>query len=162
MWRVRATPSVLRVLPVLAASLVVSTQASIVSAPGLWSTGSGVVVHGFSCSQMWGIFPDQGWNLCLLHWQADCLPLSHQGCPKGSFYLQERVVPEPAGLSARPKHPPGMRRKWSKLSILGPSSQVGGGRQGCQLADRQNCTASLQSHSAATVSASALHPHEAA
>ena len=26
-----------------------------------------------------GIFLTQGWNLCLLHWQADPLPLSHQG-----------------------------------------------------------------------------------
>ena len=26
-----------------------------------------------------GIFPDQGSNLCLLHWQAGSLPLSHQG-----------------------------------------------------------------------------------
>ena len=29
-----------------------------------------------------GIFPTQGWNLCLLqllHWQVDSLPLSHQG-----------------------------------------------------------------------------------
>ena len=25
-----------------------------------------------------GILPDQEWNLCLLHWQADFLPLSHQ------------------------------------------------------------------------------------
>ena len=24
-----------------------------------------------------GIFSTQGWNLCLLHWQADSLPLSH-------------------------------------------------------------------------------------
>ena len=28
-----------------------------------------------------GIFPTQGLNLCLLHWQADSLPLSHQGSP---------------------------------------------------------------------------------
>ena len=28
-----------------------------------------------------GIFPDQGPNPCLLHWQADSLPLSHQGSP---------------------------------------------------------------------------------
>ena len=28
-----------------------------------------------------GIFPDQGSNLCLLHWQVDSLPLSHQGRP---------------------------------------------------------------------------------
>ena len=26
-----------------------------------------------------GIFLDQGWNLCLLHWQVNSLPLSHQG-----------------------------------------------------------------------------------
>ena len=26
-----------------------------------------------------GIFPNQGSNLCLLHWQADSLSLSHQG-----------------------------------------------------------------------------------
>ena len=24
-----------------------------------------------------GIFPTQGWNQCLLHWQVDALPLSH-------------------------------------------------------------------------------------
>ena len=28
-----------------------------------------------------GIFPTQGSNLHLLHWQADSLPLSHQGSP---------------------------------------------------------------------------------
>ena len=28
-----------------------------------------------------GIFPDQGSNLCLLHWQVESLPLSHQGSP---------------------------------------------------------------------------------
>ena len=27
------------------------------------------------------IFPTQGWNLCLLHWQEDSLLLSHQGSP---------------------------------------------------------------------------------
>ena len=29
-----------------------------------------------------GIFPSQGSNPCLLHWQADSLPLSHQGRPQ--------------------------------------------------------------------------------
>ena len=29
-----------------------------------------------------GIFPTQGSNPCLLHWQVDSLPLSHQGGPK--------------------------------------------------------------------------------
>ena len=28
-----------------------------------------------------GIFPTQGLNLCLLHWQADSLLLSHWGSP---------------------------------------------------------------------------------
>ena len=46
----------------------------------LWSTGS-VVVHGLSCSSACRIFLDQGSNLCLLPWQADSLPLSHQGKP---------------------------------------------------------------------------------
>ena len=31
-----------------------------------------------SCPTACGIFPDQGLNPCLLHWQADPLPLSHQ------------------------------------------------------------------------------------
>ena len=30
-------------------------------------------------------FPDQGLNLCLLHWQADSLPLNHQGSPETSL-----------------------------------------------------------------------------
>ena len=29
------------------------------------------------------IFPTQGSNLCLLHWQADSVPLSHHGSPTG-------------------------------------------------------------------------------
>ena len=28
-----------------------------------------------------GIFPTQGLNLCLRHWQVDSLPLSHLGSP---------------------------------------------------------------------------------
>ena len=42
---------------------------------------SGVAVHRFSCPTACGIFLDQGLNLCLLHWQADSLPLSHQISP---------------------------------------------------------------------------------
>ena len=44
-------------------------------------TGSVVAVHRMSCSTARGIFPAQGLNLCLLHWQMDSLPLSHQGNP---------------------------------------------------------------------------------
>ena len=43
--------------------------------------GSVVVAHGPSCSVVCGIFPDQGSNLCSLHWQADSQPLLHQGNP---------------------------------------------------------------------------------
>ena len=43
--------------------------------------GSVVVAHGPSCSAACGIFPDQGSNLCPLHWQADSQPLCHQGSP---------------------------------------------------------------------------------
>ena len=33
-------------------------------------------LHGLSCSAACGLLPDQGLNLCLLHWQADILALS--------------------------------------------------------------------------------------
>ena len=35
-----------------------------------------------------GIFLTQGSNLCLLHWQVDSLPLSHQGRPRSSLVVQ--------------------------------------------------------------------------
>ena len=44
----------------------------------LWHTG-------LVASQHVGVFPDQGSNPCLLHWQADSLPLSHQGSPGYGF-----------------------------------------------------------------------------
>ena len=66
----------------------------------LWSTGSRahrlqqlqhvgsiVVAHGLSCSATCGIFPNQGLNLCLLHCQADCQPLDHQGSPEAKFLI---------------------------------------------------------------------------
>ena len=56
------------------------TWASVVAFPELWSIDS-VVVRGLSCSAARGIFPDQRSNLCLVHGQADSLPLSHQGSP---------------------------------------------------------------------------------
>ena len=59
----------------------------------LWNTGprvrglqelqhvGSVVMHGVSFSTACGIFPDQGLNPCLLHWQVNSLPVSHQGNP---------------------------------------------------------------------------------
>ena len=54
---------------------------SLIAAPRLESTRSVVVAHGLSCSVASGILLHQGWKPCLLHWQADSLPLSHQGSP---------------------------------------------------------------------------------
>ena len=60
-------------------------QASVVANPGLWNTGSTVVGQGPSCSLVCGIFPDKGSNLCFLYWEANSLPLSHQGSPTCNF-----------------------------------------------------------------------------
>ena len=38
-----------------------------------------------------GIFPDQGLNLCPLHWQADSYPLRHQGSPDLFFILKNLI-----------------------------------------------------------------------
>ena len=40
-----------------------------------------------------GIFPTQGPNPCLLHWQVDSLPLSHQGSPKSVCTHSHRKTP---------------------------------------------------------------------
>ena len=50
-----------------------------------WNTGSAAVVQGLSCSVECEIFPDKRSKPSLLHWQADSLPLSHQGSPQLSF-----------------------------------------------------------------------------
>ena len=46
-------------------------RAPVVVVCGLQSAGSVVVAHGLSCSAACGIFPNQGLNLCPLHWQVD-------------------------------------------------------------------------------------------
>ena len=71
----------LAVLASLVAHGLQGAQASVAVVPGLWSTGSVVVVLGLRCPEACGIFLDQGSNLCLLHQQANPLPLSHQGGP---------------------------------------------------------------------------------
>ena len=58
------------------------SQSSAVVVPRLQSTGSAVVAHGLNCCTACGVLLVQGPNLCLLHWQADSLPLSHQGNPE--------------------------------------------------------------------------------
>ena len=45
-------------------------------------------VFFFNCSMACGIFPDQGSNLCPLHWQADSQPVHHQGSPVCFFDIE--------------------------------------------------------------------------
>ena len=51
----------------------------------VWSTGSSagsvVLAQGLSCPMAYGIFPDQGSNLCPLHWPGDSYPFHQQGSP---------------------------------------------------------------------------------
>ena len=54
------------------------------------------MAHGLSYFSACGIFPDHGLNPCLLHWQAESLPLSHQGSP-GSGFLQGHFNPYGTG-----------------------------------------------------------------
>ena len=35
---------------------------------------------------LWHVFPTQGLNPCLLHWQVDSLPLNHQQSPAVEYY----------------------------------------------------------------------------
>ena len=58
----------------------------------LWSIGSAVVAHRLSRPMACGIFLDQGSNPCLLHWQVDSLPLSHQGSPEGLCGLRQTAL----------------------------------------------------------------------
>ena len=51
------------------------------------------MAHGLGYPMACGIFPDQGSNLCFLHWQVDSLPPRHQGRPlvylnSHSFYSE--------------------------------------------------------------------------
>ena len=57
-------------------------------ARALGAQASVVVAHGLSYSAC-GIFPDQGSNLCSLHWQADSCPLRHQGSPILPFTVSD-------------------------------------------------------------------------
>ena len=49
-------------------------RASVAAVLRLQSTGLIVVVNDLSCSMACGVFPGQGSNPCLLHWQVSLLP----------------------------------------------------------------------------------------
>ena len=57
------------------------------------SVGSVNVVRGLSCSVARGIFPVQGWKLCLLLWQADSSPLDHQESSQAGHSYHDTTMP---------------------------------------------------------------------
>ena len=63
------------------------TQALAIGAPGPWSAGAVLVVHGLGCCMACAIFLDQGLNPHRLQWQMDSSPLSYQGSPRIPFLL---------------------------------------------------------------------------
>ena len=64
-------------------------------------TGLVVVVHELSSLAAQGIFPTQWSNPCLLHWQADSLPLSHKGSlPMGFWRRHVGRNPLTPGMAA--------------------------------------------------------------
>ena len=50
------------------------------------------MAHGLGCSTACGISPDQGLNLCPLHWQADSQPLHHQGSPFFNIFIWQNKM----------------------------------------------------------------------
>ena len=69
------------------------------AAPGSSAqTGSIVVACGPSCSVACGIFLDQGWNPCLLHWQAPkcTVLLPHRTHPSRGCILKSHSITHPA------------------------------------------------------------------
>ena len=53
------------------------------------------MAQGLSCSGAREIFPDQGLNPCLLHSQADSLPLRHQVSPGGVLQTTQAQLLKP-------------------------------------------------------------------
>ena len=56
---------------------------------GHWSA---LVVYGPGCSTGCGVFPDQGSNPSLPHWQVGSLSLSHRGSPVSSFSVSSDLL----------------------------------------------------------------------
>ena len=80
--------------------------ASVAAIPGLQGTGSVIAMLGLRRSMACGIFPHQGSNLRLLHWQAGSLPLSHQRSPgktspTGSIWPEHRMACQHQSIALR-------------------------------------------------------------
>ena len=50
--------------------------------------------RGLGCSTICGIFLEQGWNPCFLHWQVDSYPLRHQDSPQINQFIAEKFIKE--------------------------------------------------------------------
>ena len=94
--------------------------------------GSVVVAHGLSCSKACGIFPDQGLNLCPLHWQVASHPLYHQGSPTISLLCSPFSMPQ--SFYSFPN------REFSSLCYLVTFSTIRGGDRG---GHRERCLLEL-------------------
>ena len=66
------------------------TRAPAAAAPGLRAQSQKLCCTGVAALAC-GIFPDQGSNPCLLHWQADSYPPSNQRSSLMAFYPFTRV-----------------------------------------------------------------------
>ena len=69
-------------------------------------------VHGLSCSAVCVIFPDQGSNLCPLHWQEDSQPLHHQGNLTSSL-IPKFLSPDQTSVTWIFKHLPYCIQSWT-------------------------------------------------
>ena len=90
-----------------------------------------------SCFLLFGIFPDQGLNLCLLHWQADSYPLDtrevlvcawhERFVTLGAVWLGEGATCFPQACR-RVRKPGRRRRRRGKLLLSSTLLGVGPGR----------------------------------
>ena len=90
-------------------------QGSVAVVRGLQSASSTVVPYGFSCSTACRIFPDQGSNSCLLHWQeppgkppkpGSAFPVLHYLCKACSWEpFPVKLQHTHCCLSLSPEHP---------------------------------------------------------
>ena len=70
----------------------------------LWSSrhrGLAVMAHGLSCPMVCGIFPNQGLNLCPLHWQVDSHLLRHSCSPRLTLFLKGVFIQNKLGKVCR-------------------------------------------------------------
>ena len=74
------------------------------------------MVHGLSCPEACGIFPGQGWNLCLLHWAGRFLSTEPPGSP-GTSVSTTQVYPLYCQPIKRVPRAPRLHH-WYKKGIL--------------------------------------------